>query len=642
MSRSLVIAIVLHVILVAPCLGQHAHDKSATKSLPAPKIFLDKSPKIVEYQLKRLTNEQLLLVERAVTDRKYLPVYQALLMREGIPRALRDEALAGLVALNQTDSVRELTAVLGGISGTDASATRMIRSLATMLLEISPAELAKDGQQLSQLASHADLQLSAVGYAGWILAGQATDAWEHAGTDRQKLQRLLTGIVLIPVAAIREQQQAHVFEVLPPRDGASVHEKDVHQAALRALATMSTQAELTFEQAALLIQDSDLQAAAVKTLLSVPAAARDATRSGQLIEWLVNFAEQTPAAERTSEAFLDAMELVEQLLASAPSELSKSYRQRLRETVVRVIRMHTVEEEMRYDIPYFAVEAGRPVQVVLVNDDMMPHNLVFTLPGALQEVAEAGLVVGPTGGWEGKQYVPQSDKVLVATDMVAAREQAVLTFTAPARPGEYPYVCTFPRHWMRMYGVMVVVDDLDAWLKNPVAPKDPIGSNRHFVQNWNVSHFAADLPAGLRGRTHRIGEKLFEEATCGQCHKLGAVGVGQVGPELKAVFERWKGEPIEVLREILDPSHRIDEKYAVHIILTTAGQTFSGLIVEETKEAVSILENPESKQPRVLAKEEIEEMQKTANSMMPKGLLDQYSKDEILEILAYIQSLQQP
>jgi azurin len=103
---------------------------------------------------------------------------------------------------------------------------------------------------------------------------------------------------------------------------------------------------------------------------------------------------------------------------------------------------------------------------------------VITLPGALQEIAEEGAAQGPNPGFQGKPYVPKSDKVLEATDMVNVGKLERLTFTAPPEPGEYPYVCTFPRHWMRMYGVMVVVKDLDAWHKNPVKPKDPIGSNR--------------------------------------------------------------------------------------------------------------------------------------------------------------------
>ena len=191
-----------------------------------------------------------------------------------------------------------------------------------------------------------------------------------------------------------------------------------------------------------------------------------------------------------------------------------------------------------------------------------------------------------------------------------------------------------------MYGVMVVVEDLDAWLKNPVEPKDPIGSNRHFVQSWTVDELKGSIDTDLRGRSPQIGEKLFVEATCAQCHKAGAAGVGNVGPDLSEAFARWKGDPAAVLREILDPSHRIDDKYAVHLILTVDGLTVSGLIVEDTKQQVALLENPEAKQPTIIPKEDIERMVRTSNSMMPKGLLDRYSKDEIFEILAFIQSVQ--
>ncbi len=54
---------------------------------------------------------------------------------------------------------------------------------------------------------------------------------------------------------------------------------------------------------------------------------------------------------------------------------------------------------------FFAVEAGRPVQVVLNNEDLMPHNFVITTPGALQEVAIAGALLTQNPG--GTPYVPQ-------------------------------------------------------------------------------------------------------------------------------------------------------------------------------------------------------------------------------------------
>ena len=69
---------------------------------------------------------------------------------------------------------------------------------------------------------------------------------------------------------------------------------------------------------------------------------------------------------------------------------------------MRVVRLHTVEEEMRYDKQLFAVEAGRSVQVVLENDDLMPHNLVITRTGKLKDVALAGADLGTTPGLDGK------------------------------------------------------------------------------------------------------------------------------------------------------------------------------------------------------------------------------------------------
>ncbi len=186
---------------------------------------------------------------------------------------------------------------------------------------------------------------------------------------------------------------------------------------------------------------------------------------------------------------------------------------------------------------------------------------------------------------------------------------------------------------------MVVVDDLDTWLKNPKKPKDPIGSNRSFVKNWKTEDLGPLLDEGLRGRNPEIGKRLFAEATCGSCHKVQGVG-GIIGPELTDVFAKWKGDRAAVLREILEPSHKIDDKYAMHLILTTDSQTLSGIVTAQDKNSVTILANQEAKSPTVIPRDEIEEMTKSANSMMPKALLDQYTQDEIFEILAYLESSQ--
>jgi putative heme-binding domain-containing protein len=235
-------------------------------------------------------------------------------------------------------------------------------------------------------------------------------------------------------------------------------------------------------------------------------------------------------------------------------------------------------------------------------------------------------------------YVPDSNKVLHATGLVAADQQTRLTFDAPTVPGEYPYVCTFPQHWYRMYGVMVVVEDLNAWLKNPVPPANPIGSNRSFVQAWTVNDLHGELEAGLKGRSPEIGKRIFAEASCAGCHKIVGEG-GVIGPELTELFSRWKGDRIGVLREILDPSHKVDQKYLMQKVLTADGQTITGILVSEDDDSVSLIASPEAKEPLRLARDDIDAMIPSSISMMPKALMDQYTKQEIFELLAYLESV---
>ena len=75
---------------------------------------------------------------------------------------------------------------------------------------------------------------------------------------------------------------------------------------------------------------------------------------------------------------------------------------------------------------------------------------------------------------EAKAFVPDLPAVLFSTKLVKEGETERLGFTAPTEPGEYIFVCTFPGHWVRMYGVMLVVEKLDAWEAKPTVPIDPM------------------------------------------------------------------------------------------------------------------------------------------------------------------------
>jgi len=429
----------LLVLISAVCSGddqQHAHEhehgSDSKEPVERPRVFLDKSSRVVWYQLNRLDNERLLLVERATDDPKYAPVYKAILIRPGMSRQHREEALQGLVQLNKSDTVDELLAAVGDLDESDRQQQRVGRQLAMLLVQEPKETLTKKADALRKATGSDQSGLRSAAFGALIAAGKAELAWNLAKADRTASLSYLNAISLVPSSGTRAALRESVVALL-----AASQPADVRRAAVRALAAVPAKPAENFRLVAPLVSDAKFRTTAVRTLLRIPQKYRDAETARALADVLVKHAESTPAAQRTTDEFIEAMQLADRLLALVPVGTARSYRQRLREVTVRVVLIHTVEEEMRYDTPYFAVEAGRPVQVVLSNEDLMPHNLVITAAGSMiQEVAEEGALVGPNPSGGGKPYVPNIDQVLHATDMVQPGRQERLTFTAPQEPGE--------------------------------------------------------------------------------------------------------------------------------------------------------------------------------------------------------------
>lgn len=122
-----------------------------------------------------------------------------------------------------------------------------------------------------------------------------------------------------------------------------------------------------------------------------------------------------------------------------------------------VIQLKVIKNEMKYDLKTFTVEAGKPVEIVFENPDFMQHNLVITRQGALAIVGKAADKMASRPDGAEKHYVPEVPEVLYSTKLVNPQEKVTLRFTAPAQPGDYPFVCTFPGHWSIMNGIMKVV-----------------------------------------------------------------------------------------------------------------------------------------------------------------------------------------
>jgi len=123
---------------------------------------------------------------------------------------------------------------------------------------------------------------------------------------------------------------------------------------------------------------------------------------------------------------------------------------------LQTITIKTIPERLLYDLREFKVAPGAPVKLVFENPDVTPHNLLIVQPGAADEVGMAGNEMAKTPDGFAKGFIPDSPKILHKTKMLNQGDLETLRFTAPTAKGKYPYICTFPGHWLVMKGEMIV------------------------------------------------------------------------------------------------------------------------------------------------------------------------------------------
>ncbi len=172
---------------------------------------------------------------------------------------------------------------------------------------------------------------------------------------------------------------------------------------------------------------------------------------------------------------------------------------------------------------------------------------------------------------------------------------------------------------------------LDSPLRPAVKPVET--KPRGPAKQWTAAELLPVVAKLDRSRPLERGREAFAAATCVACHRFANEG-GAIGPDLTSVAYRLGTR--EMLESLIEPSKVISDQFQNTIVELTSGQTRVGRIVERGKDRIVLSLNPLAGDRVEIPKSEIESMRPSPTSPMPAGLLDSLTRDEILDLLAYL------
>jgi putative heme-binding domain-containing protein len=161
---------------------------------------------------------------------------------------------------------------------------------------------------------------------------------------------------------------------------------------------------------------------------------------------------------------------------------------------------------------------------------------------------------------------------------------------------------------------------------------------RPFVRKWTLDDFPEPLGDLQTGRDLQRGKRMFAAARCVACHRAEGQG-GVSGPDLTSVARRFT--PRDILTSILEPSRVVAENYQNDAFQLRDGRVVVGRIVPGDYRSPELTVMPDLLAPETtvtVSKSDIESHQPSPTSPMPTGLVDTLSREEILDLLAYLVS----
>lgn len=153
--------------------------------------------------------------------------------------------------------------------------------------------------------------------------------------------------------------------------------------------------------------------------------------------------------------------------------------------------------------------------------------------------------------------------------------------------------------------------------------------NSDAAKRETITRLKTELtPARLRQADLAKGGELFNQA-CASCHKLYGTG-GDIGPDLTG---SGRHNLDYLLENIVDPSAILAANYRISSVTLKDGRALTGMVGRQTQRALSLQTAAEN---LTLAREDIENVRLSTLSLMPDGLLESLTSEQVRDLIAYL------
>lgn len=429
------------------------------------KEFLAGKPHLVDYLLNFATTEEILNLPRH-------DIIHSSIIRHG--KINTEERLKSLFAYAENHQINAIDVLIKNLILCEKQRKEGFNNLVQVMMNWDKTELLRHKQKLKDLIDPSyPKPIREVGYAALITAeGSDQSAWNFAIKGEQELVDFLDGIKLISDANLRGSLYPKVkmlisdvpSEIKKETKSRSPHNFwRIHASAIKAVGCIPGNVKEKIKIIGSFIKPEDpYLAPSVEILLATPDTDFSATNASLIVQNIISMVSTTPEATRKEPVFDELISLGEKLAPLLPADEAADAKFLLESTGTFEVEIMALVAEMAFNQKEITIPAGRPVEIIFSNPDGMPHNLVIIKIGALEKVGKAADAMAKENDGFEKQFVPDIPEVLFATPLINSGEEYSLMFTAPKNPGNYPFACTFPGHWLTMNGILKVVSPLAA------------------------------------------------------------------------------------------------------------------------------------------------------------------------------------